>query len=122
MSFLRRKVARSSAKSVDELRVTTATLDSYVAERNLYPEIVKIDAEGAEIRILKGAKRLLAGDAQIICELHPYAWKEFGNTFDELKELIKLAGRCARYLDLDAEFSEVKYGSVEWTISRRKDA
>jgi FkbM family methyltransferase len=113
-------LARSSAKSVDELRVTTTTLDSYVAERNLNPKIVKIDAEGAEIRILKGAKRLLAGDAQIICELHPYAWKEFGNTFEELKELIKLAGRCARYLDFDAEFSEAKYGAVELTIAPRR--
>ncbi len=57
------------------------------------PAWAKIDTEGAEIRILKGAKQLLASRARIICELHPYAWAEFENTYDELKDVVEAAGR-----------------------------
>jgi hypothetical protein len=74
---------------------------------------VKIDAEGAEIRILKGAKRVLASNADVVCELHPYAWPEFGNTFAELKMLVAAAGRHIRYLDRDAEIGDrANYGIV----------
>jgi hypothetical protein len=77
------------------------------------PRCIKIDAEGAEIRILKGAKRVLASDAGIVCELHPYAWPEFGNALSELKDLATSAGRRIRYLDQEAEIGEhAEYGTV----------
>jgi hypothetical protein len=62
---------------------------------------------------LKGAKQVLASNADIVCELHPYAWPEFGNTFAELKILVATAGRRIRYLDQDAEIGDkVDYGIV----------
>ena len=77
-------------------------MDSYLSQRHLpAPRCVKIDAEGAEIRILRGATRLLASDVEVVCELHPYAWQAFGNTFTELKQLAAGAGRRIRYLDQD---------------------
>jgi FkbM family methyltransferase len=46
------------AQHSEEICVSTVTLDSYLSERHLPgPRCVKIDAEGAEIRILKGATR-----------------------------------------------------------------
>ena len=90
----------SAATDREEIRVPLVTLDSYLSEHNLpEPRCVKIDAEGAEIRILKGAKQVLASNADIVCELHPYAWPEFGNTLAELKDLAAAAGRRIRYLD-----------------------
>jgi hypothetical protein len=74
---------------------------------------VKIDAEGAEIRILKGAPGVLAGKTDILCELHPYAWPEFGNTLAELRDLAAAAGRRIRYLDQDTEIGEqAEYGTA----------
>jgi FkbM family methyltransferase len=113
-SLARSAVEFSAAHTSEEIRVPLVTLDSYFSGCNL-PEIrcVKIDAEGAEIRILKGAKRVLASNAKVVCELHPYAWPEFGNTLSELKDLAEAAGRRIRYLDQIAEIGEqAEYGTV----------
>ena len=113
-SLARSAVEFSPEHKSEEIRVPLVTLDSYLSERNL-PELrcVKIDAEGAEIRILKGAKHVLSTNADIVCELHPYAWPEFGNTLAELKDLAAGAGRHIRYLDQDMEIGERgEYGTV----------
>jgi FkbM family methyltransferase len=103
-----------SSTKTEEIPVPVLTLDAYLEERGLPdPQWVKIDAEGAEIRILKGARRVLSSDARIVCELHPYAWPEFGNTFAELKNLVTENGRRLRYLDQHAEIgTSVEYGTV----------
>jgi hypothetical protein len=94
--------------------VQTTTLDTYLAEQRLpQPRCVKIDTEGAEIRILRGAQKLLSSKAAILCELHPYAWPLFGNSFGELKELLASHGRRMRYLDRDSYVGDdVDYGIV----------
>jgi FkbM family methyltransferase len=113
-SLVRSAVEFSPAHHSEEIWVPTVTLDSYISEHHLrVPRCVKIDAEGAEIRILKGATQLLASDADIVCELHPYAWNAFGNTFTELKQLAAAAGRRIHYLDQDAEIGDrPEYGTV----------
>jgi hypothetical protein len=113
-SLVRSGVEFSPAHKSEEFSVPLVTLDSYLQEHNLpEPQWVKIDAEGAEIRILKGAQKVLRGNAAILCELHPYAWPEFGNTLAELTQLAVAAGRRIRYLDQDAEIGEqVEYGTV----------
>ena len=113
-SLVRSAVEFSPTHHSQELRVPLITLDFYLSERHLpEPRCVKIDAEGAEIRILKGATRVLSGNAELVCELHPYAWPEFGNTLAELKDLAAAAGRRIRYLDQDAGIGEeVEYGAV----------
>jgi FkbM family methyltransferase len=113
-SLARSAVEFSPAHHSEEIRVSTVTLDSYISEHCLPdPRCIKIDAEGAEIRILKGATRLLASDADIVCELHPYAWNAFGNTATELKQLAAAAGRRIHFLDQDAEIGDrPEYGTV----------
>lgn len=114
-SSLARSAAEfSPAYGPEEIRVPLVTLDSYLSKCGL-PGLrcVKIDAEGAEIRILRGAKQVLASNADVVCELHPYAWPEFGNTFAELKDLAVTAGRRIRYLDQDTEIGDrAEYGTV----------
>jgi len=113
-SLARSAVGGSSAQKSEEIQVPLVTLDAYLLERKLpVPRCVKIDAEGAEIRILRGARNLLLSSAELICELHPYAWPEFGNTLAELKGLVAAGGRRIRYLDEGAEIGEeAKYGAV----------
>lgn len=102
------------ADKSEEIRVPLVTFDSYLAGHQLpEPRCVKIDAEGAEIRILKGATRVLSTNADIVCELHPYAWPEFGNTLAELKGLAAASGRRIRYLDQGTEMGDqTVYGTV----------
>jgi FkbM family methyltransferase len=113
-SLARSAVEFAPEQTSEQIRVPLVTLDSYIAEHKLaVPRWVKIDPEGAEIRILKGAPRLLSSDAGILCELHPYAWPEFGNTFAELKDIVSAAGRRIRYIDQDTEIGNTpKYGTV----------
>jgi FkbM family methyltransferase len=98
----------------EQIKVPLITLDKYIAENNLpEPRWLKIDAEGAEINILRGAQKVLEGDTHIICEIHPYAWPEFGVTLEELKHLVTAAGRRIRYLDEDSDMGDhVEYGTV----------
>jgi FkbM family methyltransferase len=112
-SLARSAVEFTAEQRSEPIRVQLVALDAYLAEHGLAPRWVKIDAEGAEIRILRGARALLAGDAGIVCELHPYAWPEFGNTLAELKELVAQSGRRMRYLDQRAPVGDrVEYGTV----------
>ncbi len=47
-------------------RVPTVSLDEYVAEHDLRPDFVKLDAEGAELDILEGAQQLLRTHAPVL--------------------------------------------------------
>ena len=51
--------------------VPTVTLDGFSAGRGDRPSLLKVDVEGAEVRVLAGAARLIAETRPaIICELH----------------------------------------------------
>ena len=112
-SLARSAVEFQDAQSSEEIRVPVVTLDSYLQRHTLNPRWIKIDAEGAEIRILQGATQTLAGGGNIVCELHPYAWPEFGNSFGQLKQIAEAAGRRIRYLGQSADVGEqAEYGTV----------
>lgn len=113
-SLARSAVGSLDAKECEEIRVPRVTLDGYLLAHDLpKPRWVKIDVEGAEIKVLMGARQVLASDAAIVCELHPYAWPELGNTLSELKALAASSGRRIRYLDQDSEIGDhVEYGTV----------
>ena len=49
-----RKISESGA-----LRVETVSLDSFVASGKPFPNLMKIDVEGAELDVLRGAQKLL---------------------------------------------------------------
>jgi FkbM family methyltransferase len=104
----------SSAADIRERIVETVTLDDYLAERRLAaPSLVKIDAEGAEVRVLRGAPETLRGQSRIICELHPYAWEAFGSSYSELLEIVSAARRRIRYLDAERRIEDgPAYGAV----------
>jgi FkbM family methyltransferase len=114
-SSLARAVVERGKEVLEEIRVSTITLDRY-CEAGIWPDVIKIDAEGAEIHILRGARSLLESKAvQILCELHPYAWPGFGTEWCELEDLLTLSGRELRYLDETREVG--KYGMTELEIA-----
>jgi FkbM family methyltransferase len=91
--------------------VNTVTLDEFFQMRAL-PRIVKLDIEGGEVHALRGAQRLLASDALMICELHPYAWAAAGVTADELRDLLRAHDRYTADIITGAEVSDYNYGAV----------
>jgi FkbM family methyltransferase len=52
-------------------------------------DILIIDVEGAELCVLKGHPWESVKVDNIFCELHPYAWKDFGYSGEDLKDFLR---------------------------------
>ena len=86
-------VKLDNLKNYKEEKLKQITIDSFCKKSGLIPEILKIDVEGAEINVLKGAKNILKNEKPIIyLSIHPYHIKELGSTIDELVNLIDQMG------------------------------
>lgn len=65
------------------------TLDQICAERSLLPDLIKIDVEGAEIKVLRGAKVTLSkGRPHIFLSVHPTEIALQGGSLEELQSVI----------------------------------
>jgi FkbM family methyltransferase len=63
------------------IKVRNLHLDDYVMEKKLHPRLIKIDVEGAEHEVLKGAeKTLLQHRPILVVEVHTFALPEFGSS------------------------------------------
>jgi len=61
------------------IEVATVTLDAFCSRNRIVPDVIKIDVEGAELDVLRGARQVLAfGGLQVFLELHPASWKARG--------------------------------------------
>jgi len=72
----------------------TTTLDAYVAEAGIaHIDLIKMDVDGNELSVLRGAEKTLARDRPwIIFELAPYILEEHGSSGTELLTLLQDAG------------------------------
>jgi hypothetical protein len=90
---------KSGPEVISTLKVTVVRLDSYLAERNIDRiSLVKIDAEGYELPILKGLQGFFERSKQrpaIICEIAPRAYPLLGRTISELSEYMASYGYSA---------------------------
>lgn len=81
----------------DKANVHTAssTIDILTADGNLpSPDIIKLDVEGHEMRVLEGAEQILeTGLCRIIyCEVHPQRMNDYGDKTDDLISFLKEKG------------------------------
>jgi FkbM family methyltransferase len=104
-------------------KVVAVTLDRFVADLELQPDLVKIDVEGGEIRVLRGAAAMLSSARKpaLSFELFPQALAETGS--DRSAFPILLEGYEFYYID-DFEGQRRKFGSrvedlnaVDWTCN-----
>ena len=81
--------------------VPVITLDQYFAERERKPELIKIDVEGAELLVLKGAQSLIETSKPIIItELSAENFAAFGYTIQDLTEyLVRHGYEISKILD-----------------------
>ncbi|MCB0017582.1 MAG: FkbM family methyltransferase [Anaerolineales bacterium] len=62
------------------VKVRTTSLDSFCINRQILPDLVKIDVEGAEMMVLRGMKSLLTHDhLKLLLEIHPTYLPRFGS-------------------------------------------
>jgi FkbM family methyltransferase len=91
-----------SALSDEGTEVECRTLDSLLPDRELEPDVVKIDVEGAEGAVLRGGRETLRRARCIVVELHADKMREMGEDpeavldgFRELGEVEELGSRHA---------------------------
>ena len=66
-------------------------LDDYLDKHGVYPDVVKMDVEGFEYNILRGAPHLLSGSQApiLFCEVEPLWLKRFGFSSTEIFDYLK---------------------------------
>ena len=88
-------------------RVPSLTLDSYTATLGVVPSVIKIDVEGAELLVLKGARNLLRErHPAILMEFAPNNLARFDHSVDDLASELRNLGYQLRPI---LEGAEVGY-------------
>lgn len=73
----------------NEIDVQTTTLDDFVTDYNIHPTFIRMDVEGHEYQIIKGATRVLEkySPLKLYIELHPHLMT--ADRFTELLDILK---------------------------------
>ncbi|MGC1677206.1 MAG: FkbM family methyltransferase [Candidatus Binataceae bacterium] len=108
------RVASIANSSYASLRVPMVTLDSVFPDSRV--DLLKIDVEGYEEPVLRGAQSLLADRARrpraIVVEVHPFAWEAVGTTSDSILGLLTGAGYRVKSADGVSVSRISEYGHI----------
>lgn len=67
------------------IKIKSTSLDNYSEEKEIRPDLIKIDVEGKEVEVIKGAKNTIQkSKPKMIIELHPNYLKEASEGMDFL--------------------------------------
>lgn len=83
----------TGGKNEKEVKVQTDTIDHFCANNRIRPTVIKIDTEGAELPILKGALDIVSNCyPMLIVEYHGSKTVDFGYDIQELWRTIERLG------------------------------
>lgn len=91
------------SRSGTGIKVDVVCLDDFDRYK---PTLIKIDVEGFEVDVLRGAKKLLARRPKIELEVHPQEMRKFGNSVEELLDIIDINSYTAWIQRRDDEWPE----------------
>lgn len=111
LSGLTKRMKRRTDRYLESSRSQIA-LDDFCAEHSLAPDVIKIDVEGAELLVLRGAKSTLARHKPtLFLSVHPVHLEAMGHSVEELADLLRDIG----YETLDTDgASTASLGSGEY--------
>jgi FkbM family methyltransferase len=82
-----------SVKSTGSLRVACITLDAFIVNGGLRVDLIKIDVEGHELEVLKGAMSLLQTQhPAVVCEVDDRHLKRMGTSAADLRHFLNRLG------------------------------
>jgi FkbM family methyltransferase len=82
------------ADSAEPIQVGTTSLDNFAAEHALeHIDLINMDCEGAELLVLRGAKKTLQRHGlSIFCEIHHYYLSRLGQSVHDVVEFLHASG------------------------------
>jgi len=94
---------RAPVKSDDAYRETRrpqTTLDAFCQQREIRPDVIKMDVEGAELAVLEGAREVLSeARPLLIVSVHPRHIEALGRNVEELRLLAEASGYTVSDVD-----------------------
>jgi FkbM family methyltransferase len=75
------RLAVSAAEATGAIDVLVTSVDEFCARHHLTPSFIKVDVEGAELDVLRGARETIrrsGSDLSLFVEMHPSAWPALG--------------------------------------------
>jgi len=111
-SLSRAAAERNQAPTAHTERATS--VDAFCESRKVMPDVLKIDVEGAEASVLRGARRFLERrHGTLILEVHPWVLSDLGEDEERLFDDLRGHGWTARQLfergDASDRFATVHY-------------
>ncbi|MCX5951909.1 MAG: FkbM family methyltransferase [Cyanobacteria bacterium] len=85
-------ISQTSRNTENSISVATKTLDDICEAAEKIPDLIKIDVEGAEHEVLKGARRTLTEGPDLLIEVHRYALPDIGSSEEALTEYLLTFG------------------------------
>ena len=82
--------------------VPALSIDTFCDQHHLTPQVIKIDVEGAELGVLRGARATIARggpDLHLYVEMHPQLWPALGYSVDDLRRECEAQRLSAEKLD-----------------------
>lgn len=93
-------VVKKNPEAYAQVRRRQVTLDGFCAARDLHPQVIKIDVEGAELAVLRGARETLRRERPtLFLSVHPTELGLLGESIDKLMHEIDELGYVCLEID-----------------------
>ncbi len=96
---MNRLVAENESQNAGEVvRVPTITIDEFCAREKIAPDFIKVDVEGFETAVLRGARKTIKAMGNrlaLFIEMHPTTWREIGTSKEEMMDELDRQGLYA---------------------------
>lgn len=80
-------VQNERAEASQVIRVPAVSIDEFCAREKVLPNLIKIDVEGFELSVLRGARETIKACRDrlaLFVEMHPTTWREIGLSKEEI--------------------------------------
>jgi len=106
---------KDSGRPRSEVRVRAMSVDSLCGSIGVSPDVLKVDVEGAEVEVFRGAKAMLnRKKPRVIFGFHPFAFQKPNSARLEIKSILADAGLFVEGEDADESWTLREYTVAPW--------